>query len=109
MGVTVPRSRGPIPWGTSRRRSALNSSNRAVSVRGPRRGPVDWPRLVSQLEALYRVGELHGLAAAKAWLTEHGIAWWELATPGAARQQAAAFEAGAKGELAAEASIGPRF
>ena len=36
------------------------------------------PRLVTQLEALYRVGQLHGLAAAKAWLTEHGIAWREL-------------------------------
>lgn len=38
----------------------------------------DWPRLVTQLEALYRVGQLHGLAAAKAWLTEHGIAWRQL-------------------------------
>jgi len=38
----------------------------------------DWPRLVAQLEALYRVGELHGLAAVKAWLTEHGIAWREM-------------------------------
>jgi hypothetical protein len=41
----------------------------------------DWPRLVSQLEALYRVGELHGLAAAKAWLTEHGITWRERSAP----------------------------
>jgi hypothetical protein len=41
----------------------------------------DWPRLVAQLEALYRVGELHGLAAAKAWLTEHGIGWRELVKP----------------------------
>ena len=38
----------------------------------------DWPRLVAVLEVLYRVGELHGLGAAKAWLTEHGIAWREL-------------------------------
>ncbi len=51
-----------------------------------------WPRLVSQLEALYRVRELHGLDTAKAWLTEHGITWRELvqappharAPPGAA-------------------------
>jgi hypothetical protein len=38
----------------------------------------DWPRLVTQLEALYRVGELHGLGAAKVWLAEHGITWREL-------------------------------
>jgi hypothetical protein len=38
----------------------------------------DWPRLVVRLEALYRVGELHGLAAVKVWLTEHGISWREL-------------------------------
>ena len=30
----------------------------------------DWPRLATQLEALYRVGELHGLAAPKAWQIE---------------------------------------
>ena len=39
----------------------------------------DWPRLVAQLEAPYRVGELHGLDAAKVWLTELGITWRELA------------------------------
>ena len=38
----------------------------------------DWPRLVAQLEAPYRVGELHGLDAAKVWLTELGITWREL-------------------------------
>lgn len=47
---------------------------------------------MSRLEALYRVGELHGLVAVKVWLTEHGITWRELvqappharAPPGAA-------------------------
>ena len=34
--------------------------------------------LVAQLDALYRVGELHGLAAAKVSPTQHGITWREL-------------------------------
>ena len=38
----------------------------------------DWPRLAVVLEVLFRVGERDGLAAAKVWLTEHGIAWREL-------------------------------
>jgi hypothetical protein len=41
----------------------------------------DWPRLVAHLEQLYRVGGSYGLAAARVWLTEHGIAWRELVQP----------------------------
>ena len=47
----------------------------------------DWPRLAVVLEVLFRVGEREGLAAAKAWLTEHGIGWRELAQAPRARRE----------------------
>ena len=65
------------PAAATKRRGAGRGGR--PSVRGPaRRRPGGLARLVAQLEALYRVGELHGLAAAKVWLTEHGIAWREM-------------------------------
>ena len=38
----------------------------------------DWARLVEELPALLRVGETHGMNAAKAWMTVRGIRWRDL-------------------------------
>ena len=53
----------------------------------------DWPRLADQIDALYRVGELDGLAAVKTWLTVRGIIWREL-TQAPRRRHAGAASAG---------------
>jgi hypothetical protein len=66
----------------------------------------DSPRLVPRIEALYRVGELHGLAAAKAWLTEHGITWRELGA-GAASTAVAAGSEGTAADPSARPSAPP--
>jgi hypothetical protein len=57
----------------------------------------DWPRLATQLEALYRVGELHGLAAAKAWQIEVDRADRALIEQAAAQLRHGAIRAGYAG------------